>query len=459
MIVPNKAVPTEDEHVRGVSKRLASGYADTIGQRKNMEDRITILGYFRSKEDEDYFALFDGHNGDGAAKYCAGRMHVRLRDVMEKTEGDWDPIKCFKEAFLATNTSLEKVISSGGTTAVVAFFKGAELFIANVGDSRAVISKNRSATRVTVDHKPDLPEEKARIEGAGGWVAKGGITGTLTVSRSLGDFSYQPFISCTPDVFGPFPVLTNDHELLILACDGLWDVVSDQEAVDIALQADDPEDAAVRLRDEAFKKNSKDNISVIVIFFPVYDGSKDYPRDKPERPKEKEKEDTAQEPNPSKTDKNKEKEKEDDRGKARRAKSGMSASKDTIGTAASTKKSRSGTGTRDVKKKQRQSELKPGEGHKKNSKPKKKKSTDVKESQMTASGGVLLEVNDSQKGIAMGLERSNTIDAAPSEKHKHEHKKSDKHKNATSESKTKDLADGKKGTHEKAKTVDKTKDE
>lgn len=126
------------------------------------------------------------------------------------------------------------------------------------------------ATRITTDHKPDLESERERIEKLGGWVKNGAITGSLTVSRSLGDFSYKPFITCEPDVFGPFSFMEDDYQFLILACDGLWDVVSDQEAVEIVLKAKNPEDAAVKLRDKAFNSKSKDNISVLVIYFPQY---------------------------------------------------------------------------------------------------------------------------------------------------------------------------------------------
>jgi len=150
------------------------------------------------------------------------------------------------------------------------FFRNSELYIANVGDSRAVISSRGIATRVTTDHKPDLPAERERIEKLGGWVKNGAITGSITVSRSLGDFSYKPFIICDPDVFGPFRYLDDEYQFLILACDGLWDVVTDQEAVEIALSAKTPEEAAVKLRDKAFNNKSRDNISVLVIFFPQY---------------------------------------------------------------------------------------------------------------------------------------------------------------------------------------------
>jgi len=267
LILPNQILIKEDERVKGVSKRLQAGYAETTGVRKTMEDRLVICGSLRSRDDEDYFAVFDGHNGVASAKYCAGKMHIKLMELLDSEE---DPTSLFKATFHLTNTELEKHNTAGGTTAVVAYFKGNDMYIANVGDSRAVVCRNRQALRITTDHKPDLQVERERIEKNGGWVKNGGITGTLTVSRALGDFSYKPFITCEPDVFGPYCFTDDSHQFLILACDGLWDVVSDEQAVEIVLTTKNAEEAAVRLRDQAFNSKSQDNISVLVVFFPNF---------------------------------------------------------------------------------------------------------------------------------------------------------------------------------------------
>jgi len=258
-----------DDRVRGVSKRLVCGYAEMIGRRKTMEDRLTIFGNFRNRDEEDYFAVFDGHSGDETASYCAAQLHTKLLQQMDLS---MDPREFFKIAFEQCNASLERAKKRGGTTAVIAFFKGPELYVANTGDSRAVLCRNRKAHRVTTDHKPDLPQERERIIRMGGMVMNGGITGTLTVSRALGDFSYKPFITCEPDVFGPF-LLEEGCELLILACDGLWDVVTDEEAVEFALACRNPEEAAVKLRDTAYSRESRDNISVLVIYCPNFAGN------------------------------------------------------------------------------------------------------------------------------------------------------------------------------------------
>jgi len=92
----------------------------------------------------------------------------------------------------------------------------------------------------------------------------GRVNGQLAVSRSIGDFYMQPFVTCEP--FVNHVEMTDQDEFLILACDGVWDVISDQDAVEIVGQAHgDAARAATRLRDYAYLLGSDDNISVIVV--------------------------------------------------------------------------------------------------------------------------------------------------------------------------------------------------
>jgi len=154
----------------------------------------------------------------------------------------------------------------------VALILGNELYIANAGDSRAVFSKNKKCYNVTEDHKPSLEREVNRICSIeGGFVLKNRVQGKLAVTRSLGDFQWNPYVSEVPDVYGPFLWSGSDYEFLILACDGLWDVIEEQSACDFVQKCKNPRDAAVQLRDFAYDVGrSRDNISVVVIFFPGF---------------------------------------------------------------------------------------------------------------------------------------------------------------------------------------------
>lgn len=141
------------------------------------------------------------------------------------------------------------------------------MFVKYAGDTRAVLSRNGQALRLSKDHKPSDDED--RINALGGWVmASAGskrVNGLVAVSRSIGDYFLEPFIHQEPEI--KETDLTSSDEFLILACDGLWDVVSDQEAVDIVLQEKDPWVASIKLRDRAYSLTSEDNISVVIVRF------------------------------------------------------------------------------------------------------------------------------------------------------------------------------------------------
>lgn len=78
-----------------------------------------------------------------------------------------------------------------GCTACVVLITENEIYCANAGDSRCVVSKDGRAIEMSVDHKPEMPSEKARIERAGGFVEDNRVKGILNLSRSLGDLEYK----------------------------------------------------------------------------------------------------------------------------------------------------------------------------------------------------------------------------------------------------------------------------
>lgn len=256
------------------SSRLRIGFADTIGKRPTMEDEILIQGKLRGRDDEDFVAVYDGHGGRAASEFAAKHLHEVLVQKLEEFD---EPEDALKQAFITTNDMMRRDTITGGTTAIVTLFLGSKCYIANAGDSRAVLCKDAKAYRLSKDHKPEDPDEESRIIKAGGAVLKinntklgktiGRVNGMLSVSRALGDLFLQPYVSPEPEV-RKIDVASSKNQLLILACDGLWDVLSDDEAVTIAASETDPEKGAIKLRDTALSKFSTDNISVVVIRLP-----------------------------------------------------------------------------------------------------------------------------------------------------------------------------------------------
>lgn len=125
-----------------------------------------------------------------------------------------------------------------GCTACVILVTETEIYCANAGDSRAVLSNGGKAIEMSIDHKPELPGEKARIEKAGGFVEDNRVKGILNLSRSLGDLEYkqdpsipvdQQMITCVPEI--KVEKLTKNHDFIFIACDGIWDCLTSQEAI------------------------------------------------------------------------------------------------------------------------------------------------------------------------------------------------------------------------------------
>jgi serine/threonine protein phosphatase PrpC len=110
---------------------------------------------------------------------------------------------------------------------------------------------------MSIDHKPELPNELKRIEKAGGWVSDGRVLGNLNLSRGLGDSEYklnenlkpeEQIISAFPDI--KIENLNNDIDFIVLACDGIWDCKSNQEVCEFF--------------NEKFKKNPNEKISTYI---------------------------------------------------------------------------------------------------------------------------------------------------------------------------------------------------
>jgi len=263
-----------DERIKRKSSRFDIGFADTVGRRKSMEDAMIIMGQVGYDEYIDLFAIFDGHGGDSVALFALEMFPFYIEKRIRKYRHD--PKLALTLALSDLNESLKKREIEGGSTALVSLVVDNICYIANIGDSRAVMVSGGEAKRITFDHTPDCPSERSRIEENGGTVTSqvtkygkivSRINDVIAVSRSLGDFQFSDVISAEPEIF----VLDDlENNYLILACDGLWDMISDEEAIIICNQYLNSEDnlieeAAKRLRDISWYRGSTDNISVMII--------------------------------------------------------------------------------------------------------------------------------------------------------------------------------------------------
>ncbi|KAG6514921.1 probable protein phosphatase 2C 8 [Zingiber officinale] len=266
------------------------GAVSVIGGRREMEDAVSVAPEFAAPSRHDFFGVYDGHGGAGVAHLCRERLHVVLSE--EAADGGWPRVEGrWREVMSASFSRLDEEVEAMtwgessertmGSTAVVAVVGTNRIVVANCGDSRAVLCRGGAAVPLSFDHKADRPDEIERIEAAGGRVINWEgyrVSGVLATSRSIGDYYLKPFVIPKPDV--TVTERTDKDEFLILASDGLWDVVSNESACRIARQClngrtakmfpdavggSTPTEAAALLTKLAILRGSEDNISVVVV--------------------------------------------------------------------------------------------------------------------------------------------------------------------------------------------------
>ncbi len=255
------------------STAIRYGVAETIGFREQMEDTHVV----RKEERLRLFSaeVYDGHAGSLAAEIAAESLtDYFIRDERSGNIEIGPPFlsaEALREAYLAVDRRIVAQGTESGAAAATLYLQEERFLAANAGDARIVIGEGRSTIELTLDHKPDLPEERARIESLGGRVISldlPRLQGTLAMSRALGDAPLKPFITAEPRISEG--LLGRSDDLAIIACDGLWDVFTSEEALATARIADDPEEAARLLRETALVRGSTDNITVIVLDLRAY---------------------------------------------------------------------------------------------------------------------------------------------------------------------------------------------
>ncbi|CAK9825133.1 Probable protein phosphatase 2C T23F11.1 [Anthophora retusa] len=191
------------------------------GWRIKMEDCHVHILSLPDDPGTAFFAVYDGHGGAAMAQYAGKHLHEYITRRNKAMQND----AALKD-------------EQAGTTVIALLIKDNVIYSANAGDSRAVASINGNAVPLSRDHKPTLKDERERIEAAGGWVEFNRVNGQLALSRALGDFIFKrnERKSAQEQIVTAFPEvqefqLTEDWEFVVLACDGIWDVMTSSEVV------------------------------------------------------------------------------------------------------------------------------------------------------------------------------------------------------------------------------------
>nr|CAB3265082.1 probable protein phosphatase 2C T23F11.1 [Phallusia mammillata] len=275
---------TKKETTSDENHSLKVGASCMQGWRITMEDEHVHKLCLNDEKDTHFFAVFDGHGGQASAQFAA--KHLDHCIVSHSGYRNCDIAASCKGGFLAVDEQLNKESlgkeDSSGCTAVSVLIKGNKLYCANAGDSRAVASVRGHAQLLSFDHKPNHDREMRRINAAGGFVEFNRVNGNLALSRALGDFVFkknehlrveEQIVIAEPDVI--CKEISKDHEFVVLACDGIWDVLSNQDVVEFVrdklAQKIEPEQICEDLMDKCLASECAmggvgcDNMTVIIV--------------------------------------------------------------------------------------------------------------------------------------------------------------------------------------------------
>ncbi|EFC36629.1 predicted protein [Naegleria gruberi] len=213
---------------------------------------------------------------------CKLREHLKYKEREQKTTEESIDEICLhslskreviplliRETFLEINENVCKGNDRDGSTASIIYIPYIDekiAYIGNVGDSRIVLCRSGEPIRLTVDHRPSEIDERRRVKDAGGTIYGNRVNACLAITRAIGDKSLHPYIISDASTM-VMDFMFDRDEFIVVACDGLWDYVSEEEVVTSVRYENDPVQASITLRELAYDKGSTDNISVIVIRF------------------------------------------------------------------------------------------------------------------------------------------------------------------------------------------------
>lgn len=282
---------TEKQTEVGEGNGLKYGISCMQGWRASMEDAHTAVSSIPGWTTSSFYAVYDGHGGSLAAEQsAAGLLKLLLETPHFRSSTSLNPPTIIgdmmKLAFLTMDDELRQLPVMGrgddrsGCTAIGAFVTPTHIIVANAGDSRGVLGKNNGTVPLSFDHKPNDAREKERIEKAGGTVQNKRVNGDLAVSRALGDFVYKnrsdlpataQQVSAEPDIV--IQERDGTEEFIILACDGIWDVVDNEQACRVirellTLGETNLGLIAEELIDRCLDFGSRDNMSAVIIAMP-----------------------------------------------------------------------------------------------------------------------------------------------------------------------------------------------
>lgn len=256
------------------------------GERTTNEDKHNILLNINDDKNTanvNLYGVYDGHGGKFVSNYLSNNIaqyFIKSNVTYPLNKNYVNKIYDIIENNLKTKY-YKQAAECGSTCLLVCHYKENEkdyLNIMNTGDSRCVLCRNNIGIALTKDHKPNWIDERCRINKLGGNITRDGSVyriNDLSVSRAFGDINANKYVTHRPELY-KYSIKPNSDRFMIIACDGLWDVVSSQDAVNFVL--DNCYDISMnrinhkmnigrKLAEYAISQDSGDNVTCIVVFF------------------------------------------------------------------------------------------------------------------------------------------------------------------------------------------------
>lgn len=232
----------EKETERDRDDRFNVSVSSCQGWRLSQEDNHSLMLDLPGEHKAAFFAVFDGHGSAKVSRHASDNLWRHLILNEHYVKGQFS--EALRESFLSFDSEVSESYNAqlAGTTAVCLLVVQDTVYCANIGDSRGVASVNCECVPLSADHKPENPGELKRILEAGGYVLGNRVNGNLALSRAFGDFHYKNNETLPPEqqIVSPCPdiqtlALNDDVDFLLLACDGIWDVLSSEEVVEFVI--------------------------------------------------------------------------------------------------------------------------------------------------------------------------------------------------------------------------------
>ena len=251
----------------GLVKNYAYHEESNAEFRNYMEDRGKAVENLNGDPDKIIFCIFDGHGGQQVSQFLQENFATYMKKMLPFKNHFEEITKLFKDLDEKVKELNVPLVGSTATVVYIERKNGKRmLYCANVGDSRCVLVNKKGIMRLSKDDRTDDPIERKRIIKEGGTIVNGRVDGILMLTRSFGDWRLKDSgVIVDPHIMR---IELNDDDLyLIIASDGLWDAIKDEECKRITQSNPYTLEICKNFVVESLNKLSQDNISCFVISF------------------------------------------------------------------------------------------------------------------------------------------------------------------------------------------------